>query len=108
MSNYRSENPHNKRRIWDNVTRILREMSSGWEMQFDGSITPETLLGADLAFTSLDFVRLVTAIQQEYIQKHIPFQDILLADNGEILEDIRLSYLVDFLHKHLNNQEFSK
>ena len=108
MLEYKNNNHHDKKLILGDLIKIIEETVSGWEMQFEGSITPETLLGADLAFKSLDFVRLVTAIQQQYIQEYIPFQNLFLSDNGETLQDIQVSYLVDFLHKHLNKHELSK
>jgi len=102
MLDRKSNNRNDKKTILDRLTKIITEMFSGWEMQFEGSIGPETFLGAELGFKSLDFVRLVTAIQQQYSQKYIPFQELFVSDNDVVLEDIQVSHLVDFLYKHLN------
>ena len=108
MLEYRKNNHHDKKVIMNDLIRIIEEIASGWESQFERGIGPESLFGADLGFRSLDFIRLITVIQQQYIQEYIPFQDLFVSDNGEILQDIQVSHLVDFLHKHLNRHELSE
>ncbi len=96
-----TKNRIDKNTILQDLIEMVGELSSGWEMQFDKSIGPETFLGADLRLKSLDFVRLATAIQQRYDQKHIPFQELFVPDDGQIREDFQVSHLADFLYKHL-------
>ncbi len=104
MLDLTGKNLSKKERILEDLVTILEEMSSGWEMQFEGSIGLQTLLGADLAFKSIDLVRLVAAIQKHYNRKEIPFQALFMPDDRPI-EDLRVSDLVDFLHKHLNHSQ---
>ena len=102
MLDYKNENLYNKRAIQDDLIGIIKEMTSGWEMQFEGSIGPETLLGADLAFKSVDLVRLVAAIQKCYDRQDFPFQELLMPGDRAV-KDLGVSDLVDFLHKYLNH-----
>ena len=102
MVENKSENCFDKKAILDDLIKIITEITFGWEIQFKGSIGPKTLLGADLAFKSLDLVRLVSAIQQLYSHKYIAFQELFQSGDG-VIQDLRVSNLVDFLHKHLNN-----
>jgi acyl carrier protein len=108
MLEYNKGNQDDKIAIMNDVIRIIEEIASGWESQFEQSVGPESLLGAELGFKSVDFIRLIAAIQQHYSQAYIPFQDLFISDDGEILLDIQVSYLVDFLHNHLNGHESSE
>lgn len=90
-----------KERILGDLITILEEMSSGWEMQFEGSIGLQTLLGADLAFKSLDLVRLVAAIQKRYDRRDLPFKELFIPGDRPV-KDLGVSDLVDFLYRHLN------
>ena len=101
MLDSNKENTHSREAIMNDVTRIIGELLSEWEMQFEDSIGAETLLGADLAFGSIDIVRLISEIQQLYAHQLIPFQELFMRDD-EIVVDLRVSDLVDFLHRHLN------
>jgi acyl carrier protein len=92
---------YEKKAVLEDLIKILEEMSSGWEMQFEGSIGPRTLLGEDLAFKSVDLVRLVAAIQKRYNEKEIPFQELFSPDDRPF-KDLRVSDVVDFLLNHLN------
>ncbi len=88
--------------ILDDLITILEEMSSGWEMRFEGSIGPGTLLGEDLGFKSVDLVRLVATIQKHYDRHDLPFKELLLPGDRPV-KDLGVSDLVDFLHRHLNH-----
>lgn len=97
-----SRKSYTKEVILQDTIKAIKGVNSGWETQFNSSIGPDTFLGADLAFKSLDLVRLVASIQQNYSHKIIPFQELFISDNGSILQDIQISHLVSFLYKHLN------
>ncbi len=103
MVDSKKENTHSREAIMNDVTHIIGELLSEWEMQFEEQIGPESHLGADLAFSSLDFVRLISDIQQLYVHKLIPFQELFISDNDQILQDIQVSNLVEFLYKQLNH-----
>lgn len=102
MADFKGKAPNEKERILDDVVTILEGMSSGWEMQFEGSIGPETFLGANLGLKSVDLVRLVAAIQKHYHRQDLPFQELFFPDDPRV-EDLQVSDLVDFLHRHLNH-----
>jgi hypothetical protein len=93
---------YDKNRILADLIRILSEMMSEWEMEAEEPINSETLLGADLGFKSLDFVRFISIIQGLNGHKILPFQDLLIYNN-EMVNDIAVSSLVDFLHNHLSD-----
>ena len=103
MLDSQKENTYSRDAIMKDVTRIIEDMLSDWDMQSEEQIRSETHLGADLAFKSIDLVRLISEIQQKYVHKLIPFEKLFLSDKGEMLQDIQISYLADFLFKHLNN-----
>ncbi len=48
--------------IRDGVVRILEDMTSDWETEFAGPIGPDTRLGAELGFCSIDIVQLALAL----------------------------------------------
>ena len=100
MLGHKSKNRHDKERILDDVIKIIEEMDSGWESQFEQLITPQTLLGADLAFKSIDVVRLVAAIQKFYDCFELPFQELFIP-NGRLVKDLSVTDFVDFLDAHL-------
>ena len=100
MLDNRNENTYSRDAIMNDVTRIIEELLSEWDMQFEAAIGSETLLGADLAFGSIDVVRLLSDIQQLYAHQVIPFQELFLRGD-EIVVDLRVSDLVDFLQQNL-------
>ena len=102
MREFNAEDHYEEETILEDIITILEDMSSGWEMQFEGSIGPQTLLGADLAFKSIDLVRLVAAIQKRYDRQDLPFKELLMSGDRAV-KDLRVSDLTDFLHKHLNH-----
>jgi acyl carrier protein len=102
MLEFNAKDRYEEEAILDDLIRIFEEMSSGWEMRFKSSIGPEIFLGADLGFKSVDLVRLIAAIQKGYDRQDLPFQELFIPDDRPV-EDLRVSDLVDFLHKHLNH-----
>jgi len=65
--------------ILDTVLELLRGVAGDWE--FDGQLTSDTRLFADLAFESLDLVVLGAAVQEHFGQK-FPFAEFF-ADIGQ-------------------------
>lgn len=84
------------------LLQILEEVGSNWQLGFAGRIGPETRLGADLAFESIQIVRLAVAIQKHFNRQDLPFQDLFLPKDGRV-NDLRVSEVADFLHLHLGN-----
>ena len=93
-----------KDEILQGLLKILEDMTSDWDRGFSAAISLVTRLGADLAFESIQLVRLVVAIQKHFRRQDLPFQDLFLPEDGEI-DDLRVSDLVDFLSLHLNRPE---
>ena len=95
------ENVADKNAILGKLVHILEEMSSEWEMGFSDDIGPQTRLIADLAFNSINFVQLAAAIEEHFRQNDLPFQSLIMADDY-VVDDLKVSDLVDFLYTHLN------
>ena len=88
--------------ILRDTLQILRGMTSGWDMGFAGAIGPDTRLGADLAFDSMQVIELVIAIEEHFTLQELPFQQLFMPDDRET-DDPKVSELVDFLSSHLNH-----
>lgn len=101
MLDSKKVNTYSRDAIMDDVKDILAELLTEWETQFEAGIGPETLLGADLSLGSIDIVRLISDIQQRYAHQVIPFQELFMRDD-EIIQDLRVAELVDFLYRHFN------
>ena len=61
--------------ITDTVIRILEEMTSEWETDLPGPISPETLLVAEMCCTSIDIVQLAIAIEEQFGVRGLPFSN---------------------------------
>ena len=83
---------------------MIQKIASGWDSQFERSMGPETLLGTDLAFKSIDIVRLIAAIQKKYNRFEIPFQE-LFVPNGRPVKDLHIYDIVNFLHTHIDHTQ---
>ena len=90
-----------KKIIINDLVRIIKKISTEWEMEFVESIGPNTLLGEDLALKSIDVVRLLSAIQELYKQQDFPFEELLLRHDNPV-KDISISDLAEFLFNHIN------
>ncbi len=88
--------------VFEDVLKFIKEITSDWEMEFSQPIGSDTYLGADIGFQSMDLVRLISEIQQNYDQALIPFEELFLKD-GAVVADIRVSELVAFLAEHMNS-----
>ena len=71
------ENMDIKKDIFNDLIRIITEMSSDWEAEFGDPIGSETRLGEDLALSSIEMLNLFVAIQQRYVEIDLPFQDLI-------------------------------
>jgi acyl carrier protein len=87
--------------LLNDIVALVDQIMTGGDLGFEQSIGPESFLGADLGFKSIDAVNLISEIQQKYDRTALPFEELFLRNSSEI-QDIRLSELVDFLFIHLN------
>lgn len=79
---------------------MINDLTSDWDTGLDEGITPETRLVADLGFESLDVVYLVTAIEQRYGRRDLPFEELLMTE-GRYVDDLTVSQVASFLSASL-------
>lgn len=79
---------------------LLEDITRDWSTGLDGGIGPATAIVRDLGFESLDVVHLVTAIEQRFGRRDLPFEDLLMAD-GRYIDDLTVEQIARFLHQHL-------
>ena len=89
----------------ETVTRdlvgILENMTGDWQLDYEGGITDQTLLIADLGFESIDVVQLIVALEEHYQRRDLPFGLLLMSD-GRYVTDLRVGAAIDFLVEYLN------
>jgi acyl carrier protein len=87
--------------ILQELILILQDMTSDWDLEFSGGITPETGLISDLTFQSIDMVQLLVAIEERFNHRNFPFEKMLMTD-GHYVDELRVKEVVDFLCDQLN------
>ena len=86
--------------VLEAVTDLLIDMTSDWDLELTGGITPSSRLVADLGFESLDVVILIVELEQRFDRNDLPFSELLLA--GDVLvEDVSVEELTIFLSRHV-------
>ena len=85
------------------VLEMLENLTCDWETDFTGPIGPHTCLVADLACCSIDIVQLAIALEEHFGKRNLPFQQLVTTAEGNYVDDIKVSELVDFLCEHLNS-----
>lgn len=75
---------------------LLKDFTQDWDNDFDGTMTRETKLLADLGFESIDIIQLVVAIQEEVVKKKISFDKLLMKD-GRYVDDLSIGMIADYL-----------
>jgi len=88
-------------KILRELSEILKDMTSDWDIGYDGGIGPDTRLIADLEFESIDVVQLIVAIEERFQRRDLPFEKLLMKD-GRYVDEILVSDAVNFLCQHLN------
>ena len=96
------ENSMDSGQILTNLVEILEEITQDWDTELSGKIGADTSLMNDLTFESIDVVMLIVAIEERFKKTGLPFDELLMID-GRYVDDLRVSGLVSFLDKHLNN-----
>ena len=82
------------------ITEILKDLTSDWEDAFSDDITRDTRLIDDLGFESIDVVHLITAIEQKYDRRDLPFEELLMVE-GRYKDELTVAEIAEFLGKHL-------
>ena len=78
------------------VVDIVTQTIQDWDVDVPGGVGVDTLLMQDLAFESIDIVQFAVAIEQATNRKGLPFEKLFMQD-GDYVDDVRLSQVVDFL-----------
>jgi acyl carrier protein len=71
-------------------------------MEFNGAIGPDTKLMSDLEFESIDVVQFVTAIEEQFGRRGLPFEELLMID-GRYVDELAVGDTAEFLSRHLNS-----
>lgn len=87
--------------VFQDMVRILQDMTSDWDTGYEGGIQMDTRLIGDLSFESIDVVQLIVAIEEHYRRKDLPFVDLVMQD-GRYKEELKVADIVEFLTKNLN------
>ncbi len=74
----------------------LKDFTQDWDDEFEGEMTRETKLLADLGFESIDVIQLVVAIEEDIAKKKLPFDKLLMQD-GRYVDDLSIGQIADFL-----------
>ncbi|MGH8213645.1 MAG: hypothetical protein ACREPP_10515 [Rhodanobacteraceae bacterium] len=90
MSNLKKNTPI------DTVTAVAADLTQDWGLDPGTKFAPETLLAADLGFTSIDIIQFCVALDQCYGQR-FGFQDLLMKD-GSYIGDVSLGQFADFIN----------
>jgi acyl carrier protein len=89
-------------RVRNEVAAILLDMCREWRApDEDEEIRDEQKLIADLGFESIDVVALVSALEQHYRRRDLPFVELVTL-NGRYRDDLEVGDVVEFLLKNLN------
>jgi acyl carrier protein len=86
--------------IHQGVIGILKNMTSDWDMDFEGEIQRETRLISDLGFESIDVVQLIVAVEEHFQRRDLPFAELVMED-GRYVEELHVGNIVDFLVTYL-------
>ncbi len=86
--------------ILTDLTDILKDLTADWDTSHDDDIGPATKLIGDLNFESIDVVQLITAIEEHFSRRDLPFEQLLMKE-GQYVDEVSVGEMVDFLAKHL-------
>ncbi len=64
-------------------------------------VEQSSYLGSDLNLQSIEFVRMVSTIQSRFEGVCLPFQELFVTPNGNLVEDITVQNVIDFLYGKL-------
>ena len=94
------ENEANQNEILDNLVDILEDMIADWDTDMNEPMGGQTRLIADLGFESIDVVQFITAIEEHFRCRTIPFEQLVMQD-WRYVDEITVGSTVTFLQKHL-------
>lgn len=89
---------YTKEEILDYVLVLLKQLAEDWD--FEGDITPETLLFRGLNLQSLDVVVLGNSMVEHY-NSPIPYADFLAEVGQKEFNDVSVQEWVNFTYENL-------
>jgi acyl carrier protein len=78
------------------LAELLEDFTQDWDNEFEGEMTRQTRLLADLGFESIDIIQLVVAIEEMVGKRKLPFNELLMRD-GRYVDDLSIGQIADFL-----------
>jgi len=87
----------------DTVVAIVKDLTQDWGVDCAEPIGADTLLAANLQFTSVDIIKLCVALEECY-DRRFGFQDLLMKD-GSYVGDLALGQLATFVEAQLIREE---
>ncbi|EIT69882.1 MULTISPECIES: acyl carrier protein [Hydrocarboniphaga] len=78
------------------LAELLQDFTQDWDNEFEGEMTRQTKLLADLGFESIDIIQLVVAIEEMVGKRKLPFNELLMRD-GRYVDDLSIGQIADFL-----------
>lgn len=87
--------------VRDSILTILTDIVQDWDLEMDGEIAPDSLLVANLGFSSVDFVELATSIEELYPDVELDFDGLIIKD-GRLVEDLTVDQVASFVVRRLN------
>ncbi len=83
------------------VVDVLNELTQDWDLELPQGIGPRTMLLDDLEFESIDVVQFAVSLELAVGRKGLPFEKLFMKD-GDYVDDVVVSQVVDFLEHELN------
>ena len=78
------------------LAELLEDFTQDWDNEFEGEMTRQTRLLADLGFESIDIIQLVVAIEEMVGKRKLPFNELLMRD-GRYVDELSIGQIADFL-----------
>lgn len=95
-----------EQQIQSTILDLLEEMTQDWDLEIDESISLTDKLIANLNFSSVDFVQLFVAIEDEFGRK-LGFNELIMPDD-KYVDDLSVSQIVSFVEQKLNSKTETK
>jgi len=97
--NAREKKVDAKSRFMIGIVEILEDMTQDWDTDLDEPINESTRIIADLGFESIDVVQFITAIEEHFNCRSIPFEKLVMHD-GRYVDEISVARVIEFLATH--------
>lgn len=81
------------------VIAIVQDLVQDWGLEEGIPTSAQTLLAADLQFTSVDIIQLCVALEECY-DRRFGFHDLLMRD-GSYVGDLSLGHLAEYVDTQL-------